>query len=231
MTSPTSDLVAGHISRFTREQGFGTITLEDGRAIPFDASICAMKPEEGDQVHVRVGKARWGGGEKAVHVQPLAAGSGPVTAARELTLDQRIGELQAAHLLAGLTESVQQQLVADRFGGDATKATLLALVDAYYEADATRATHDGYVRDDVRDGALLAPVVAALAARLPEVRLPDMIATRAELVPAVNATLAAVLDTRRLYALATNGYWHAYYVLTPDRARAVHAVLPFTIAP
>ena len=231
MTAPTSDLVAGYISKFTREQGFGTITLEDGRALPFDASICAMKPEEGDQVHVRVGKARWGGGEKAVHVQPLAAGSGPVTAARELTLDQRIGELQAAHLLAGLTESVQHQLVADRFGGDVTKATLLAIVDAYYEADSARAHHDGYVRHDARDGAVIAPVLAELAARLPDVRLPDSIASRTELVPVVNATLAAAGDQRRLYALATNGYWHAYYVLTPDRARAVHAVLPFTIAP
>jgi cold shock CspA family protein len=50
----------GRVTRFTREQGFGVVTLEDGREVPFDVSVCPIIPEEGDPVRVRVGTSRLG---------------------------------------------------------------------------------------------------------------------------------------------------------------------------
>jgi cold shock CspA family protein len=64
------DLLSGRVTSFRREQGFGVITLDDGRDIKFDASACTMIPEEGAPVRLRVGPAKWGGGEKALHVEP-----------------------------------------------------------------------------------------------------------------------------------------------------------------
>src|SRR5438093_1450924 len=64
------DLLCGRVTSFRREQGFGVITLDDGRDVPFDASNCTMIPEEGAAVRLRVGPAKWGGGEKALHVEP-----------------------------------------------------------------------------------------------------------------------------------------------------------------
>ena len=64
------DLWSGHVTSFRREQGFGVITLDDGRDVKFDASACTMVPEEGAEVRLRVAPARWGGGFKALHVEP-----------------------------------------------------------------------------------------------------------------------------------------------------------------
>jgi hypothetical protein len=64
------DLLGGRVTAFRREQGFGVITLDDGREVKFDASACTMVPEEGAVVRLRVGPARWGGGIKALHVEP-----------------------------------------------------------------------------------------------------------------------------------------------------------------
>jgi cold shock CspA family protein len=64
------ELLSGRVTSFRREQGFGVITLDDGRDVKFDASACTMVPEEGAPVRLRVGPARWGGGVKALHVEP-----------------------------------------------------------------------------------------------------------------------------------------------------------------
>ena len=64
------ELLNGRVTSFRREQGFGVITLDDGRDVKFDASACTMVPEEGAIVRLRVGPARWGGGFKALHVEP-----------------------------------------------------------------------------------------------------------------------------------------------------------------
>lgn len=64
------DLLSGRVTSFRREQGFGVITLDDGRDVKFDASACTMVPEEGAPVRLRVGPAKWGGGIKALHVEP-----------------------------------------------------------------------------------------------------------------------------------------------------------------
>ena len=63
-------LLSGRVTSFRREQGFGVITLDDGRDIKFDASACTMVPDEGAPVRLRVGPAKWGGGFKALHVEP-----------------------------------------------------------------------------------------------------------------------------------------------------------------
>ncbi len=256
----TIDLVSGQISKFRLEQGFGTITLADGRQIPFDASICAMVPQEGDAVRVRVGKAKWGGGEKAVHVEPLAAGSGPLGQAVGPTLEHQLGTLQAAHLISELSEEVLAGLKAE-LGAD---ASLLDLIDAYYSALPERARHDGYLRHDWRFGQETDDVMAELASLLPDSRLPRQIrwsqrettehghaetistihlampdeGERAldvrslhDIIMLVNEILDAAGDARRLYALETGGDWHAYFALTRDRAKQVHPVLPFTTAP
>ncbi len=64
------ELVGGRVTSFRREQGFGVITLDDGRDVKFDASDCTIVPEEGIAVRLRSGPARWGGGFKALHVEP-----------------------------------------------------------------------------------------------------------------------------------------------------------------
>ena len=69
------DLLCGRVTSFRREQGFGVITLDDGRDVKFDASNCTMIPEEGAAVRLRVGPAKWGGGVKALHVEPHSRSS------------------------------------------------------------------------------------------------------------------------------------------------------------
>ena len=64
------ELIGGRVTSFRREQGFGVITLDDGRDVKFDASACTMLPEEGAVVRLKIGPARWGGGFKALHVEP-----------------------------------------------------------------------------------------------------------------------------------------------------------------
>src|SRR5882724_5264503 len=125
------DLVCGHVTSFRREQGFGVITLDDGREVKFDASICKMVPEEGATVQLRVGPARWGGGLKALHVEP-GGSSALFAAAAPLTLDQQIATLQREHLVAALSEHVMAQLVAERFDGQLSDATLIDVIDAFY---------------------------------------------------------------------------------------------------
>src|SRR6185295_7115306 len=83
------DLLYGRVTSFRREQGFGVITLDDGRDVKFDASNCTMIPEEGAAVRLRVGPARWGGGEKALHVEPRGSATLAVPNAG-LTLDEQV---------------------------------------------------------------------------------------------------------------------------------------------
>ncbi|HEY0189720.1 MAG TPA: hypothetical protein VGC42_01270 [Kofleriaceae bacterium] len=96
------ELLGGRVTSFRREQGFGVITLDDGRDVKFDASACTMIPEEGATVRLKIGPARWGGGVKALHVEPptsavvrAAAGSGPTRLAAHLAALHR-GEVDAA---------------------------------------------------------------------------------------------------------------------------------------
>src|SRR5690349_16431207 len=97
------DLLSGRVTSFRREQGFGVITLDDGRDVKFDASDCTMVPEEGAAVRLRVGPARWGGGVKALHVEPR--GTSPIfVPTHEMTLDERIAALQREHLVSALSE-------------------------------------------------------------------------------------------------------------------------------
>src|SRR5882762_5301985 len=80
LTHMVDDLLHGRVTSFRREQGFGVITLDDGRDVKFDSSACTMVPEEGDVVRLRVGPAKWGGGFKALHVEPASqtAAAAPV---------------------------------------------------------------------------------------------------------------------------------------------------------
>jgi cold shock CspA family protein len=92
------DLLSGRVTSFRREQGFGLITLDDGRDVKFDASNCTMVPEEGAPVRLRVGPAKWGGGFKALHVEPRGSSTLRVPAtplhAQLATLerDAKVGE-------------------------------------------------------------------------------------------------------------------------------------------
>ncbi|MEO7729426.1 MAG: hypothetical protein ABIY55_00520 [Kofleriaceae bacterium] len=92
------DLLSGRVTSFRREQGFGVITLDDGRDVKFDASACTMVPEEGAPVRLRVGPAKWGGGFKALHVEPRGSSAlfVPATPLHEqlasLERDGKLGE-------------------------------------------------------------------------------------------------------------------------------------------
>jgi hypothetical protein len=52
-----------------------------------------------------------------------------------------------------------------------------------------------------------------------------------DVVSLVNDTLRTAGDPRRLYPLETTGDWHAYLVLTADRAARLAKVLPFASPP
>ena len=172
------DLLCGRVTSFRREQGFGVITLDDGRAVKFDASACTMVPEEGAVVRLRVGPAKWGGGEKALHVEPRGS-SILFVPATPPTLDQQIATLQREHLVGALSEHVMTQLVADVFGGALGDTTLLAVIDAFYAQDSARARHDGYLRRGRRfpDDA---DILAEIAAMIPDAAIPRQLSwTRA----------------------------------------------------
>src|SRR5689334_18254169 len=139
------DLLNGRVSSFRREQGFGVITLDDGRSVKFDASDCTMVPEEGATVRLRIGPARWGGGMKALHVEPKGS-SRLVVPAAPPTLDEQIAALQSEHLVGELSEHVMTRLSEHVFGGRILNAALLDVLDAFYASDSSRARHDGYLR-------------------------------------------------------------------------------------
>src|SRR5512140_812704 len=177
------DLVCGHVTSFKREQGFGVITLDDGRAVKFDASACTMVPEEGAAVQLRVAPAKWGGGFKALHVEPR--GSSVMVGPKPLTLDEQIALLQAEHLVGALSEQVMTELVNEVFGGQLGDATLLAGIAAL-----------------LPDAAL--PRQLGWAVRTLQVRLPDGsersldVDSLDDIVFLVNDTLRAAGDQRRL---------------------------------
>jgi cold shock CspA family protein len=91
------DLLGGRVTSFRREQGFGVITLDDGRDVKFDASACTMVPEEGAIVRLRVGPARWGGGIKALHVEPRGSSTLLVPAPPPKLADH-LAALQRGHM-------------------------------------------------------------------------------------------------------------------------------------
>ena len=139
------DLLFGRVTSFRREQGFGVITLDDGRDVKFDASDCTMVPEEGAVVRLRIGPARWGGGIKALQVEPRGSSTLFVPKSPP-TLDEKIAAMQREHLVSALSEHVMAQLSADVFGGRIGDAALIDVLDAFYSADRERARHDGYLR-------------------------------------------------------------------------------------
>lgn len=170
------DLLSGRVTSFRREQGFGVITLDDGRDVKFDASNCncTMVPEEGAAVRLRVGPARWGGGIKALHVEPI--GSSTLFVPTEPpTLDQQIAALQREHLVSALSEHAMAQLVADMFGGRLGDATLLDVIDAFYVQDGTRARHDGYLRRARPFHHNACDILADIAALVPGAALPHQL--------------------------------------------------------
>jgi cold shock CspA family protein len=266
------DLLYGRVTSFRREQGFGVITLDDGRDVKFDASDCTMIPEEGAAVRLRVGPARWGGGQKALHVEPRGS-STLLVQPEPPTLDQQIAALQREHLVAALSEQVMAHIVRDVFGGRAGDATLARVLDAYYTRDEARARYDGYVRSERPYRRSAGDVLAAIAVLIPGAALPRELSWTPRRAPAdaraerrdsrpqhetlgtlhvqlpdgrerqldveslddivlmVNSALRSAGDARRLFPLETDGTWHAYFVLTLDRASRLASVLPFAMPP
>lgn len=173
------DLVAGRVTSFRREQGFGVITLDDGRDVKFEAADCTMVPEEGAAVRLRVAPAKWGGGFTALHVEPrgssILAVPGELGAARSSVLDEQIAALQREHLCAELSEHVMAKLVAEVFDGQLGDATLIDVLDAYYVEAPIRARHDGYLRHDRPFHHATDDILAEIAALLPRARLPRQV--------------------------------------------------------
>lgn len=258
------DLLSGRVTSFRREQGFGVITLDDGRDVKFDASNCTMIPEEGAAVRLRVGPAKWGGGFKALHVEPRGS-SRLMVPVSPPTLDQQIAALQREHLVGALSERVMAQLIA-RVAAELGKAPLLEVLDAYYAQDPARARHDGYLRAERPYQRASGDVFARIGALIPDAALPRELSwtptakessddlsdfeerktigtlhvmmpdgsdrqieveSLDDIVVLVNDTLRARGDARQLYPLQTVRDWHAYLVLTSERARRLANVLPF----
>jgi cold shock CspA family protein len=221
-----NDLLSGRVTSFRREQGFGVITLEDGRDIKFDASACTMVPEEGAAVRLRIAPARWGGGFKAVHVEDCGSVLF-VTSSAPPSLDVQIAALQREHLVAALSEHVMSRLVTDSFGGRLANAALIDVLDAFYTADAACARSDGYL-GFARDAAV-ADAHATITAVIPgiAVLVPPEASALDDVIAAANQALAAAGDPRKLYPLRTRPDRRAYFVLTAERAQQLAALLPF----
>jgi cold shock CspA family protein len=220
------DLLNGRVTAFRREQGFGVITLDDGRDVKFDASDCKYVPEEGAVVRLRIGPARWGGGMKALHVEPRGSSMLPVPSSPP-TLDEQIAALQREHLVGALSEHVMTRLSEHVFGGRISNASLLDVLDAFYASDSSRGRHDGYLRfmpplPTVGDA--LAVFATAIGMALPR----PVASSIDDLVPQINRVLEASRDVRRVYPLATSRHWRAYYLLPIDRAQRLAKILPFT---
>jgi hypothetical protein len=147
------------------------ITLDDGRDVAFDASNCTMIPEEGAAVRLRVGPAKWGGGEKALHVEPRGSSTLAVPHAIA-TLDEQIAALQREHLVSALSEHLMAELIVTQFAGRAADATLIRVLDAYYARDPVRARSDGYLRSERPYRRASGDILARISALLPEVALP-----------------------------------------------------------
>jgi hypothetical protein len=185
-----------------------------------------MVPEEGITVQLRVGPARWGGGIKALHVEP----TGPSVAfapAAPPSLDEQLATVQREHLAGTLSEHVMAQLVATAFGGNLGSASLIDVLDAFYVAEPARARHDGYVRLTPR--ITVAEAVAAIATALPGVALSRALDARSpdDAVTLANEALAAAGDPRRLHRLRSAPDRRAYLALPADRAHRLAGTLPF----
>lgn len=221
------DLLSGRVTSFRREQGFGVITLDDGRDVKFDASACTMVPEEGAAVRLRIGPARWGGGIKALHVEPKGSSTLFVPLAPP-SLDELIAALQSEHLVGALSEHVMAQLSAQVFRGRIADATLLEVLDAFYSADPGRAATDGYLRfPQARPTA--ADAFAAVVAVIPDIALPRATEARTadDLLILVNQTLESMRDPRRVFRLETVPGVRAYFLMAADRAKRLAKILPF----
>jgi cold shock CspA family protein len=219
------DLFSGRVTSFRREQGFGVITLDDGRDVKFDASDCTMVPEEGAAVRLRIGPARWGGGIKALHVEPR--GSSTLFVQSPLTLDEQIAALQSEHLVSALSEHTMAQLAITVFGGRIGEAPLIDVLDAFYAADPARAQHDGYVRF-VQPRPTASEAHAALAAVIADIELPAPDGhTADDLLLQVNEALETARDARRVFRLAAGPGLRAYFILPADRAKRLSKILPF----
>jgi cold shock CspA family protein len=219
-----NDLLSGRVTSFRREQGFGVITLDDGRDVKFDASACTMVPEEGTVVRLRIAPARWGGGFKAVHVEDCGS---TLFVAAPPSLDAQIAALQREHLVAALSEHAMSRLVTDAFGGRILAVTLIDVLDAFYTADPACARSDGYLgfaREVTAADAHAAVTAAILGITVP---VPPEPAALDDVVAAANQALAAAGDPRKLYALRTRADRRAYFVLTAERAQQLARLLPF----
>jgi hypothetical protein len=71
----SDQLFSGKITSFTQEQGFGKVTLADGRELSFDYSVCNYEPGVGDDVRVAIGPARWGNKMKVTFMESAATES------------------------------------------------------------------------------------------------------------------------------------------------------------
>lgn len=252
----TTDFVLGRIKSFKREQGFGTITLDDGNELPFDVTVCDLAPEENARVRVQVGESRWGGKAKAMLVK-LA--EDVATNGSELALEQQISLVQANRLATDLTEEVWLKIL-EELGGDPATIGLLDVLDHYYTGEPARALSDGYLRHDWRFGQETDDVLAEIAALLPGAPVPrqlgwterdttelgyhERIATLQlartdggectldvrsleDIIDFVNARLDDASWPKKLYSLDTQGDWHAYLALTHAAAQQLAKLLPF----
>lgn len=220
------DLLSGRVTSFRREQGFGVITLDDGRDVKFDASDCTMVPEEGATVRLRIGPARWGGGIKALHVEPR--GSSKLFVQTPLTLDEQIAALQTEHLVSALSEHAMAQLAATVFGGRIGDAALIDVLDAFYAADPVRAQNDGYVRfAQARPTAREAHAALVAVIRDIELPVPTNGHTADDLLLQVNQAFETARDARRVFRLEAGPALRAYFILPADRAKRLSKILPF----
>lgn len=164
------DLRGGRVTSFRCEQGFGVITLDDGRDVQFDAANCTMVPEPGEAVRLRVGPAR-DGGLKALHVEPRSVPLAPAPTVARVPMPWRNGAIAALRWMA-------------QHGEFLSTAEHAALLD--HERRVWCEEIDDLLRSEWRSASSLDAEVSALLDRVPP---PDA---------AINQRLAMLTDLGRL---------------------------------
>lgn len=244
-----AEKLKGRIATFTKEQGFGTVELEDGRKLPFDVTACPTVPEQDREVFCEIGVSRLGR-EKITYLELVGGAEEEATAGPALLpWREALKKLRAEGLLRTLTPPRITEILNDLYRGDTEQAETVPILDAFYGADRSAAAADGYRSYDWRFANNTDDLISDLAAmvggkpplettrwegttlharRYDGAEVSIEVESADDVVDLFNRALAKSRESRRVFPLATDGDWHAYMLLPIVKARRLtdEGVLP-----
>jgi hypothetical protein len=241
---------------FHSNRGFGTLVLENGETLRFDADICRHWPSAGEAVRVRLGPSRLGG----VRVISVDGAVEPISRVR-VSLWGKLLMLQDEDIALGLTDEIFTRMIGDLDDADVPLVELLAAFYADPDLGRTRAQADGFFMHDWRfEPGRVLEELCAIAGKRSLLRL-TWVVDRADhhggpddpyqrltvadargrswcfdardlddIVHEVNDALVEIGDERRFFAVDEETDWAAYLLATPGKAMRLQErqILPLT---